>query len=295
MNILITGGTGFIGKRLVDKLDFGKNKLLVITRNPEKVKYSKRITPLKADLVKISKSKEAIKFFEPDAALHLAWEGIPDYGTDISIKNFNSTLSLINLLTDIKCKKIVATGSLWEYGSNKGKVSEDAPIKPFNAFTAAKHSINILGEQICKDKGVTFVWTRIFYVYGPGQRHGSLIPYLISCAKKNLQPEIRNPDASNDFVYVDDVADAIIRLLDKQVPAGTYNIGSGKLTKVSHIIKKINSYFGKSDYYKQVKKNTEDSIYSLYADLKKINKASGWRPSKTIDEGIKETIESMNQ
>lgn len=293
MKIFITGGSGFIGQFVVRKLDNGKNQLLILNRNTDNLMQYKNASFINSDLASINNWKRILKDFKPNVAIHLAWEGIPDYGPKQSIKNLNYGLNLVEFLANIGCQTFLGAGSLWEYGNQSGKLNEDAPIKSFNSFTTAKNSLHFLGRDLAKEYNMLFIWTRLFYVYGPGQKNSSLISYLINCAKKNIQPEIRNPKAQNDFVYVEDVADAIIHLLLKCKKSDVFNIGSGKLISVEEVIIKIYNSFGLKMKLKIAKKKQMDSLTSYYADISKIKKETGWKPQTNIDEGIKKTIVSI--
>lgn len=294
MRIFITGGTGFIGKFILKKLSAGRNKLLVLTRYPEKLNHSSYVQALKGDLSGRGNWAKNLKEFKPDAAIHLAWEGIPDYGIKNSIKNLNQGLNLFQVLAETGCKKIICAGSLWEYGKQTGKISENDRTLPFNTFTASKNSLNYLGRGIAKENNIEFIWTRIFYVYGPGQKKASLIPYLIDCLINNKIPEIRNPDAENDFIYVEDVAEAIVSLLKPGLMSGEYNIGSGKLTSIKNIIKIISVNLKTKIEFDQGDKKQLDKISSIYADISKIRKATGWSPTTPVKEGILRTIRAFN-
>lgn len=292
MRIFVTGGTGFIGKFVVKKLDDGKNEILVLSRNPKLSNYSKNVSFLKGDLKNQIEWGEDLKKFKPDATIHLAWKGIPDFGIKTSKENLKNSLKLLKLLSKIGCRTILATGTLWEYGERGGKLSEDLELKPFNPFTNAKVKLFLEGEKITKKEKMNFIWVRLFYVYGPGQKSSSLIPYLISCAKENNVPQMRNPDAQNDFIYVEDVAEAIKQILYKCKKSDVFNIGSGKITSVQYIIKKIFSYFKVNGAYRETKPRQTDKFAAAYADISKIRKLTGWRPKVTIDQGIKKVIES---
>lgn len=292
MKIFITGGTGFIGKHLIERVH--DEKLLILSHHAKpNLKTSGKKQIIQGSLANISNWKDHVKDFKPDATIHMAWEGIPDYGVEMSIKNLNYCLNLYRFLAEINCKTIISTGSCWEYGGQNGQLSEKTLVKPFNAFTASKNSLNFLGQEIAKENNINFIWTRLFYVYGPGQRSESLIPYLINSAKSGEVPEIKNLNAENDFVYVEDVADAILQLMLSGKKSTTYNIGSGKLTSVKYIVDQIFNYFNVKYKPKKAGAKQTDSLSSFYADISKINEEVGWVPKVNIDDGIKKTIESF--
>jgi len=269
MRIFITGGTGFIGKHLVKKLREDKSNELFL---------------LSKDLADTENWKKEIEDFKPEACIHLAWEGLPDYSTGTSIKNLNYGLNLIKFLAEIGCPRVIVAGSCWEYGGQPGKLSEDTPPKPLNAFSAAKNALHWLGQEIAKENNTSFIWTRFFYIYGPGQRKESLIPYLINCVKTGKTPEIKNPFAKNDFVYVEDAVKAISLLVKNCKESGVYNIGSGYLTSVQEIIKII--------FLETSLASSKNRLAPyFYADISKIKKEVGWEPKTSIDEGIKKTID----
>lgn len=290
MRIFVTGGTGFNGKYVVQRLDDGTNEIFVLTRNTNNLVSSKNISFLRGDLSSIDSWQDTLKKFKPQVAAHLAWEGIPNYGIKNSIKNLNYGLNIIELLAKSGCQTILVTGTIWEYGNQKGKLSEDLCTKPFNALTAAKNSLHNLGIELAKDYNINFIWTRLTNSFGPGRHGASLIPYLIESVKNDQKIEIREPNAQNDFIYVEDVADAIYLLLLKYKKSGTFNIGSGKLTSIRDIIKEIFKTLNVKKEYTLANQKQIDSFSYAYADISKIKEATGWTPKTTINEGIKKTI-----
>lgn len=292
MKIFITGGTGFIGKHVVNKL---QNEELLILHQKNIANLPKTAKFIKGTLADIQKWRGKVKKFKPDVTIHLAWQGIPDYSIGMSMKNLHQGLELYKFLASIKCKTVLTTGSCWEYGGQKGKLTEKTLPKPFNAFTAAKNSLYMIGHEIAKEADINFIWIRLFYVYGPGQRKESLIPYLISCAKDKKAPEIKNPQASNDFIYVEDVADAIAQLISKQEKSDIFNIGSGKLTSIQDIIDSIFDLYKMKKQLKKAGAKQTDTLSLFYADISKIKQEIGWKPNINIKEGIKKTMESLSK
>ena len=289
MRIFITGGTGFIGKFVVKSLQKTKHQLLVLTSRKSNISVlagSKNLQVVSGNLARLKQLELTLRKFRPEIAIHLAWEGIPDYGVEQSKRNLLYGLNLVELLGQIGCQVFIGAGSCWEYGATAGKISETIVPRSSNPFTAAKLALQLFGEQITAKYGMKFVWMRFFYVYGPGQKLVSLVPSLINSAIKGVKSEIKNPSGGNDFIYVEDVATALVRVVQKSrtIPAGVYNVGSGYLTGVQHIAELVMNNCG-------IKfKSTKTKPQGFYADISKLTKATGWQPSTSLEQGIKKTI-----
>lgn len=291
MKIFITGGTGFIGRPVVKNLLSQGHTLALLSRNFQK-SHNPHIVTITGDLKDINPWKSKLAEFKPDAAIHLGWEGLPNHTAEISRINLEQSLNITQLLAEIGCKRMVVIGSCWEYGKHKGKITETGEIRPFDSFTAAKHSLHWMGREIAKEKGMEFIWTRLFYVYGPGQHAESLIPHLIESVRAGRIPKIRNPDARNDFIFVEDAAEAIILLTLNPFRDSIYNIGSGKLISVLEIISEIfKKYKLKADFNK-TNKEYKDSATDFFADISKIKTDHKWKPKTSMKVGIERTIKS---
>src|SRR3989344_2720443 len=130
MKIFVTGGTGFIGSRVVSKLLARKHKpLLLVEKNNRKV-LPRGVSVVKGDLKDIRIWRKSVERFKPDAVIHLAWEGLGayDYSPETSAKNLENSLNLVAFAGSLGCKKFLSTGSCWEYGSAKGKLKESAKL-----------------------------------------------------------------------------------------------------------------------------------------------------------------------
>lgn len=284
MKIFVTGGTGFIGKHLVKKLEEKGHVLRLLSCN----------------LADCDKWKKEIEGFEPEAVVHLAWEGLPDYSIEQSRKNIDYTFNLFSFLANTACKTILSVGSAWEKG---GRFPESAIAgtildrKPTDVFSAAKWIANLWGTAIVEEKNreffkkreKKFIWARIFFVYGPGQRQTSLIPYLLNCVKNNEIPKIRDLSAKNDFIYIDDVTKAIVLLLEKCQESGEYDIGSGKLVSNKEIIDIISRKLNIKNWQKEAANSENNSYFPIIADIKGLNEMD-WQPNIAIEQGLERMI-----
>jgi nucleoside-diphosphate-sugar epimerase len=242
----------------------------------------------------IEKFQEKINQFDPDVIIHLAWEDIPDYSASISRRNLNNSTDLFDfIISNTNCRKILVSGSCWEYGKKQGACKESDPVNIDSYFTWAKHSLNQYLSVKCDEKDVALNWFRIFYVYGPGQREESLIPTMIKSIAAQGLPRINTLLNKNDFVYVGDVAKAFAKAVDINLPSGVYNLGSGYATSVYDICRIVEKQLlGNETISKQVLTNgQQDKTVDFWADMEK-SKMYDFSMTTTIDTGINNMIET---
>lgn len=298
MKLLITGATGFIGQHLVNRLIEQGHIVLALSRSevilpandyPNKLFYLQ--TSLKLD----GNTIEKINQFEPDTLIHLAWEKIPDFSFEISFANLqNQILFFRNLFLISSLKKIIVTGSCWEYNKKMGVCTESDICVSANYFTWAKNSLRDFLEFECLQKNIDFIWSRVFYVYGPQQRKGSLIPTVIENIQNGNVPELKTPFNSNDFIYVDDVAEGLIQFAVKDVPSGIYNLGNGESVPIIDIVSKIEiSIHGTEILSSSVIENASQSSVKnidFWADMSKTFNVLKWKPKTNLIMGIEKSI-----
>src|SRR3989344_69242 len=259
MRIFITGSTGFIGRRVVADL--------------QKRKHS--VYCMKSRLEKIRGVEQELKRYAPDVVLHLAWEGLPDYGAAMSAKNIATGMQFFMLLAKCKLKKVVAVGTCFEYDNEK--------TASYWAYILAKRALRQFGEKLFSDNGGMFVWAVPFYVYGAGKPPRSLIPALIAQAKSGKVPVVKN-DVWLDYVYVDDVARALVILVEKRRAQGTYEVGTGTHTRTGDIARIIARAYGVPSV-----SLPPMSKSGKVADTRRVRNL-GWKPTHSMHKGISAMI-----
>jgi len=292
-NILIVGGTGFIGYHLAKKfLKKGWKVTSISTKRPKKLRYLPKVKYILCDITNKNTLKRSIqKSF--NYVVNLG--GYVDHSNKKKI--FESHYIGCRNLTEIFLKKMpkafIQMGSSVEYGNLQSPQKENGKCNPKSLYGRAKllasnHLINLY-----KKKKFPSTILRLYLAYGPKQDLNRFLPIIISGCKKNKKFPCSRGNQLRDFVHVNDVVDVIIKSLASENARGQIiNIGSGKPKKLKNIIEhvcKISNggypQFGKI-------KLRKDEILRIYPSIKKAENLINWKPRMSFEKGIKDTIKS---
>lgn len=299
MNILITGGTGFIGSKLAYFLKKKKNKVVILDKKIEKKKkILNGIKILKTDLTS-KKSLAKIRIKKGYTVLHLA--GQPSaaesfkFPIDDLNKNIIGTVNLIEWCKANKVKKIIyaSTFNVYEENAKKPKLSENNNNQLKSLYAISKFSAENYIKVYCSYLGIKWNIMRMFNVYGPGQDPknnflGMISIFLNMARKKKIINVKGSLKRFRDFVYIDDVIDAWYRIIiDKKNYNKIYNVGSGKKTTLKKLFKNISLIVKKKLIIKE-KKGTPGDFLGCYADLSKITRDLKFKPKFNLKKGLME-------
>jgi UDP-glucose 4-epimerase len=298
---IVTGGAGFIGSHLVDKLLDKGHKVIVIDNlsNGRLSNLYKSIDKIKFVKQNIQKSKIIDKHFKnADYVFHLA--ALADIVPSIQNpkeyfdSNVDGTLSVLRCCLNHNIKKIIYTASASCYGISKEiPTSEKSQILPQYPYALTKR----LGEELVlhwsEVYNLNFTSFRLFNVYGPRSRttgaYGAMFGVFLAQKIANKQMTIvGNGNQKRDFTYVSDVVDGLLKSInnkksDKQI----LNLGTGKAVSVNQIVKMLN---GKKTFIP--KRPGEPDI--TVADITKIKKYLNWKPKVSINLGIKKLLDNID-
>ncbi len=297
MRVLLTGASGFIGVPLLKKLSQEGHQVLALSRSiPTKRENS--IEWLGCDLSSPESYANKVKEFSPEVLIHLAWQDIPNFSLEKSRINLDQSLDFISFVIGLAtCKKIIVSGSCFELNQLQGECSEATQGEVRDHFTWAKHALYSWLRMMCKQKDIQLLWMRIFYVYGPRQRPESLIPSILTNLKQGKLPELRTPKNANDFIYVDDIADAFSKAVSVNNNSMIYNLGAGVSTsvlEVCRIAEKI--VLGTETLTQKMDSRSKDTSCDVdfWADFTQSKKYLDWQPTTSLVDGIEKTWQWLN-
>jgi UDP-glucose 4-epimerase len=291
MQILVTGGCGFIGSNAVNTLIDRGYKVVVIDNLSSDAHdafyFNKKATYYNYDITDTVMCAEVFNRHNPDYVLHFAAEARIQNCISDPVKSYETnligTLNLLKLCKDYKVKRFVLSSTSAIYGlKNKGLLKEEMTHDCLNSYSLTK----LGSEQACKLFSnlyeVDTVCLRYFNVYGPNQpKRGSYAPVIgiFSRQIKNNQPLTIVGDGlqTRDYIHVSDVIDANIRACLYQYPLNgeIFNVGTGVNYSVLDIAKRM------SMQYTHLPPRVGEAKDTL-ADNTKIQSVLGWKPTKCL-------------
>ena len=298
LRVLVTGAAGFIGRHVVAALEREKHEIFAAVRGASRIKSSgaglSRAQVVEMDLESDAEVRGAIERVSPEIAIHLAWYAVPGvYWT--SRENLECViggLRLARALADCGCKRLVAAGSCAEYEWKSGVLSEEGtPLAPRTLYGACKCALRQMLERFCAQASMELAWTRLFYLYGPGEKQERLVPSVILPLLRGETARCTRGEQARDFLYVEDAAEALVAVAISDF-AGAVNIGSGEPVKVKTVVETIARVLGRGERvaFGALPENPGDPP-KLIADVQRLNRDVGWKASRTLEEGLAKTVD----
>lgn len=293
--ILIIGGTGFIGYHLAKKcIEIGSTVTSFSTNKPKKVRFLKGVKYIKGDIInKTQLKKKLIGDF--DYVVNLG--GYVDHSNKFKTyaSHFIGCKNLANLFTHKNIDAFVQMGSSMEYGKLKSPHEENKNnINKINSkYAQAKLNSTKFLLNLFKKKKFPVIILRLYNSYGPHQDTNRLVPLTILNSLKNSNFACTSGSQYRDFLYIDDLIEAIILLLkkkNKNILGNIFNIGSGIPIRVKDVVKLILKLVKKGKPNFGAIKMREDETLDYYPKIKKIKKTIKWSPKINLNDGIKRTI-----
>jgi nucleoside-diphosphate-sugar epimerase len=249
---------------------------------------------LSVDLADTEALQLQLRRWRPDVCIHLAWYAVPGkYLTaPENIESLRVSLSLLEELSRAGCARLVAVGTCAEYDTHLGGVlSEDSPTRPDTLYAACKLSAGLIGQQRAEQLGIGFTWARIFYLYGPDENEGRMIPSLIRTVREGKEFAASAGTQVRDYLHVSDVAAALAALAVKP-STGTFNVCSGEPVTVGRLMTTLGAMLGRPELIRLGALPDRDwEPPYICGDSSRLRQATGWSPRYGLDAGLQDTLD----
>lgn len=314
LKALVTGGTGFIGSNLIKELVERNWEVYALVRKNSSLGYGrlKNIKNIKYIYVEELFKDNYKKLNEVDLENEKLYKTIPQfdvcfhlaaYGVDYSQQNINEliygninfTMDVLNFCKENKTKKVINTGSCFEYGLNQGqKLNEEDKLNPQSMYGSAKAASVIMANVYCQKNNIPLVTVRPFAIFGENEGIHKFVPQLMKAVILNKTMEMTSGEQVRNYLYIKDLTEAYITIALTDIPLyEAYNICSGEEIKLRNLAMEVaklaNCSLGLFDFGKVPYRKNE--VMHFVGDNSKIRKYTKWEPKYSLQQGLKKTYE----
>jgi UDP-glucose 4-epimerase len=297
--ILVTGGAGFIGSHLVERLVTAGERVAVI----DNLSRGRREWLLaeaelhKADVRDGDSVVRAIAQAAPEVVVHLAAihfipavDGAPELAWDV---NVNATRTLLDALAPRPPKLLLFASTAAVYPDTRGPIAETCPPDPFDLYGETKLEGERLVRRFELRTGARCVVARVFNVIGKRETNPHVVPDLVAQLRDGSMPvRLGNLEPRRDYTDVIDVAAALEQMLGMPADSPrTFNLGSGRSVSVAELVRVCERVLGHQvDVQVEPRRRRERDRAELVADVRLLHETTGWQPTRSLSETLTELL-----
>ncbi len=301
MNIIITGGTGFLGSKLAERFLSKGHKVTIIDIKKTNINYRKKIINkakfIKANIAKNS-SLNKIKVKKNSVLLHCAGQPSAALSFKNPIEDLNKNIvgmiNIINFSKNNNIKKIVFASTFNVYKENfkTPKLFEDSLCESKSLLSISKFAAENYLQIYASKLNIKWNILRMFNVYGPGQDPKNpnlgMVSIFLNMAKNSSEIKVKGSlKRFRDFIFIDDVVNCWYKVtIDNKNYNKIYNLGSGKKTSLKKLLNIIKKVLNKNIKIIE-EKGTPGDFLGCYASIKKTTRDLRFFPSVNLESGIK--------
>ncbi len=297
MRLFVTGSSGFIGSHLLGQaVDAGFPVAVLLRPGGDRRRIAPllpRVTVIEGSLDKPEDWVGRLAIFAPQTVIHLAWTGVGNRARNDpgQTRNVHETAELVKWAAGAGARSWIGLGSQAEYGPGNRRIDENEPTCPTTLYGVSKLAACLVARGLCAQMGIRFAWLRLFSAYGPRDDASWMIPSVILQLNAGKRPALTRCEQRWDFVYVADVADAILRTALTAEAEGIFNLGSGEARPLREIVETIRDLvspgaplgFGEIPY-------RPDQVMHLEANIDRLQRLTNWTPRTSLMEGLRQTV-----
>jgi len=308
MNVLVTGGTGFIGSNLIPKLLLAGHKTVLLIRRTSdliNLRSSSDSPLLKLYDAEREELNDVLRREKVNVVIHLATFYRKQHDArDIDHmveSNIAFPTRLLEAMINQKVKYFINTGTFFEYKldfSVSDRVTENNEIRPYNLYASTKASFENILKYYVHKKGLTGLTLRLFAPYGMYDKPYKVIPLMIRSALDGSNLELStNGHQKWDYVFAGDISDAFVAAIDiilaGKIEYEAINIGSGCALSLREVAELIESVLHRKLQIKWGQKTEE--LNNVLADIQKAKEILRWSPKTPIRDGLEITAKWIRE
>ncbi len=286
--VLLTGASGFLGRHALPALLERGFEVHAAARRPPPLPG---VTPHKLDLLDAAAATALVRRLRPSHLLHLAWDVTPGryWTAPDNLDWVAASLHLYRAFAAAGGRRATVAGTCAEYDWSIGQLDEDAPLRPATVYGAAKHALHLLLAAAAPNDGVGLAWGRVFFLYGPHEAPGRLVPSVVLPLLRGEPALVGDGLARRDFMHAQDVADALVAVLDS-AHTGPVNIATGRSTPIREVVLAIAQQIGRPDLVRLGARPSPPGEPAVLAASGQALAKLGFQPRHTLETGLADTI-----
>ncbi len=292
--LLITGATGFIGRACLPLLleaghDVHAVSRQVIDNGDSSVQWHE------GDVLCDVGIDHVIREVRASHCLHLAWTTEPGvfWTTEENLDWMRASLRLARCFVEAGGERFVVAGSCTEYMLNHSNCDESSlELAPQTLYSRCKHSLHLILDAWARQSQREFAWGRVFYPYGPDQEASRIVPTTIRSLLNIELATCRTPHQVRDFIPVQDVAAAFVRLVECDAQ-GCFNICTGTGNSVLDILRTTANILGREELVDPALESVanDTSQPEWVGQPHRLRDECDWRPRFDLRRGIEQTVD----
>ncbi|HEX8491212.1 MAG TPA: NAD-dependent epimerase/dehydratase family protein [Pyrinomonadaceae bacterium] len=293
MKVLITGGAGFIGSHLADKLLERGDQVLVVdnyaTGRRDNLTPRDNLIVVEGTIADTELVDELFDEFKPDVVVHAAAAyRDPDDWAEDARTNVLGTANVMLAAKRVRPQRLIYFQTALGYGLKpiEQPITLNHPLKPEGSSYAISKTA---GEEYVELGGIDFLSFRLANAYGPRNLSGPLPTFYhrLTTGKPCFVMDTRR-----DFVFIDDLVSVVMKAIDGQGEAGYYHISSGADYSIKELFDATVKALGiKLEQDVEVRPRNPDDTYTILLDPSKTNETFDWQVSTPLDEGVRAAID----
>lgn len=291
MRILVTGGTGFVGRWAVSALKEAGHEVVVCARRESAIPGCRTI---EADLLDDRAAGRVMDWSRPEIVLHLGW--YVEHGKFWNAReNLDWVAATMRLATAAKTagvRRFICAGTCMEYDleGERGPLTETAATRPSSLYGVAKDATRQLLDGYFGPHEIEFAWGRLFFIFGPNEQSDRLVSSIAISLLSGRPALMTSGVQVRDFCPVQDAGEALAALAVSDV-TGPVNIGSGQGMRIAELAEEIRSAVGTGELRFGALPDRTNEPRIILANIDRLRSEVGYKPKHPMRERVIETVD----